>query len=72
MIEYKEENKAYFTISVTDLHKAKEFYKDIFGFEVLWDYKIGGFSKEVGWAELALPFHAKILKSSIQCIFVTV
>ncbi|MCK4896628.1 MAG: VOC family protein, partial [Candidatus Heimdallarchaeota archaeon] len=57
MIEYKEENKAYFIMSVTDLPKAKDFYQDIFGFEVLWDYKIGGLSKEVGWAELALPFH---------------
>ena len=34
MIEYTEENKAYFILSVTDMEKAKEFYKDIFGFEV--------------------------------------
>ncbi len=56
MIEYKEENKAFFILSVTDLRKAKEFYKDIFGFEVLFDYKLAGLPEEIGWAELSLPF----------------
>ena len=56
MIEYKEENKAYFVLNVTDLRKAKEFYKDIFGFKVLFDYKIAGFPAEIGWVELSLPF----------------
>lgn len=54
MIEYKEENKAYFILSVTDIQKAKEFYKDIFGFEVIFDLKISG--KEIGWTEMSLPF----------------
>ena len=54
MIEYKEENKAYFILSVTDIQKAKEFYRDIFGFEVIFDLKISG--KEIGWAEMSLPF----------------
>ncbi len=57
MIEYKEETKAYFILSVTDLQSAKEFYKDIFGFEVLFDYKIAGLPEEIGWAELSLPFN---------------
>ena len=56
MIEYKEENKAHFILSVTDLRKAKEFYMDIFGFKVLFDYKIAGLPTEIGWAELSLPF----------------
>lgn len=56
MIEYKEENKGYLILSVTDLQKAKEFYMEIFGFEVIWDYKIGGHTEEIGWAELSLPF----------------
>ena len=56
MIEYKEVNKAYFILDVTDLRKAKEFYMDIFGFKVLYDYKIAGLPAEIGWAELSLPF----------------
>ena len=57
MIEYKKINQAYFILSVTDLQKAKDFYKDVFGFDVLYDYKIAGFPKEFGWAELSLPFN---------------
>jgi len=39
MIEYKKNHQAYFILNVTDLQKAKQFYADIFGFEVLFDYK---------------------------------
>ena len=55
MIEYKKYNQAYFILSVTDLQKAKDFYTDIFGFEVLFDYKEAGLPKEFGWLELSLP-----------------
>jgi len=43
-------------LDVTDLRKAKEFYMDIFGFKVLFDYKVAGLPAEIGWAELSLPF----------------
>lgn len=56
MIEYKKEHQAYFILSVTDLQKAKDFYADIFGFVVLFDYKKAGLPKEIGWVELSLPF----------------
>jgi len=42
MIEYKKNHQAYFILNVTDLQKAKQFYADIFGFEVLFDYKKAG------------------------------
>ena len=57
MIEYKKNHQAYFIMSVTDLQKAKDFYKDIFGFVVLYDYKKAGLAKEIGWTELSLPFN---------------
>ena len=57
MIEYKKDHQVYFILNVTDLQKAKKFYADIFGFEVLFDYKKAGLQKEFGWAELSLPFH---------------
>ena len=56
MIEYKKNHQAYFILNVTDLQKAKQFYADIFGFEVLFDYKKAGLPKEFGWMELSLPF----------------
>lgn len=56
MIEYREDNKAFFNLNVTDLRKAKEFYMDIFGFNILFDYKIASLPTEIGWAELSLPF----------------
>ncbi|MFQ5980664.1 MAG: VOC family protein [Candidatus Heimdallarchaeota archaeon] len=56
MIEFNEENKAYFILNVPDLPKAKEFYTDLFGWKVLWDYKIAGLPEDVGWAEISLPF----------------
>jgi len=83
MIEYKEEIKAYFILSVTDLQRAKEFYKDIFGFKVIFDYKIADLPSEIGWAELSLPFdgarlglnliqEGKVQQGSGQlCFFVT-
>ena len=56
MIEYKKDHQAYFILDVTDLQVAKDFYADIFGFEVLFDYKKAGLTKEFGWVELSLPF----------------
>lgn len=56
MIEYKNHHQAYFILSVTNLQEAKDFYTDIFGFEVLFDYKKAGLPKEFGWVELSLPF----------------
>lgn len=56
MIEYRKDHQAYFILSVTDLEKAKEFYTDIFGFNVLFDNKQAGLPKEFGWMELSLPF----------------
>ncbi|MHA2290132.1 MAG: VOC family protein [Promethearchaeota archaeon] len=40
----------YFQYSVKDIERAKNFYVETFGFEVVWD---GG--TEVGWCELNLP-----------------
>jgi predicted enzyme related to lactoylglutathione lyase len=40
----------YFQYSVKDIERAKTFYVETFGFEVVWD---GG--TEVGWCELNLP-----------------
>ncbi len=40
----------YFQYSVKDIERAKNFYVETFGFEVVWD---GG--SEVGWCELNLP-----------------
>jgi catechol 2,3-dioxygenase-like lactoylglutathione lyase family enzyme len=57
MIEYKKNHQAYFILDVTDLQVAKDFYADIFGFEVLFDHKKAGLIKEFGWVELSLPFH---------------
>ena len=56
MIEYKKNHQAYFILNVTDLQKAKDFYEDIFGFVVLFDYKKAGLPEEIGWVELSLPF----------------
>jgi catechol 2,3-dioxygenase-like lactoylglutathione lyase family enzyme len=56
MIEYKRNHQAYFIISVTDLQKAKEFYAEIFGFQVLFDHKKAGLQEDFGWVELSLPF----------------
>jgi catechol 2,3-dioxygenase-like lactoylglutathione lyase family enzyme len=55
MIEYKKYHQAYFILSVTDLQKAKDFYQDVFGLEVLFDYKKAGLPEEIGWVELSLP-----------------
>ena len=57
MIEYMKDHQAYFILDVTNLQVAKDFYADIFGFEVLFDYKKAGMKKEFGWVELSLPFH---------------
>jgi len=56
MIHYKKHHQAYFVINVTDLQKAKDFYADVFGFSVLFDYKKAGLPSEIGWVELSLPF----------------
>jgi catechol 2,3-dioxygenase-like lactoylglutathione lyase family enzyme len=55
MIEYNRHHQAYFILDVTDLQKAKDFYGDIFGFVVLFDYVKAGLPEEIGWAELSLP-----------------
>ena len=39
-----------FEIDVKDLDRAKKFYMEKFGFEILWD---GG--NEVGWCQMKLP-----------------
>ena len=57
MIEFVKDHQACFILDVTDLQIAKDFYADIFGFKVLFDYKIAGLIKEFGWVELSLPFH---------------
>ena len=56
MIEYQKNHQAYFILNVTDLQKAKDFYADVFGFQVLFDYKRAGLPEEIGWVELSLPF----------------
>jgi len=56
MIEYKKHHQAYFILDVTDLQKAKDFYEDIFGFVVLFDYLKADLPEEIGWVELSLPF----------------
>jgi catechol 2,3-dioxygenase-like lactoylglutathione lyase family enzyme len=43
-------------LDVTNLQEAKDFYEDIFGFVVLFDYLKAGLPEEVGWVELSLPF----------------
>ena len=48
-IEYKDANKVYFILRVTDLEKSKEFYKDIFGFNVLFEIP--------DYVELSLPIY---------------
>jgi len=65
MIEVKKHHQAYFILNVTDLQKAKDFYADIFGFEVLFDHKKAGLPKEFGWVELSLPFHGARLGLSL-------
>ncbi|MCG3216334.1 MAG: VOC family protein [Candidatus Heimdallarchaeota archaeon] len=42
--------RMYFQVSVMDLERAKNFYEDVFGFEISW-YE----SPEVGWCEFHLP-----------------
>jgi catechol 2,3-dioxygenase-like lactoylglutathione lyase family enzyme len=83
MIDYKKDHQAYFILNVTDLQKAKDFYADIFGFEVLFDYKKAGLTEEFGWVELSLPFHGarlglnliregRVMHGSCQlCFYVT-
>ncbi|MFX0012958.1 MAG: VOC family protein [Promethearchaeota archaeon] len=51
----------YFQYSVKDINRAKQFYNDIFGFEITWD---GG--SEVGWCELALPVKGAKLGLSLK------
>jgi predicted enzyme related to lactoylglutathione lyase len=40
----------YFQLPVTELERAKHFYEDVFGLEVIWYM-----SPDVGWCELKLP-----------------
>lgn len=47
VIDYRDSHQAYFTLRVTDMDKAIEFYKDIFGFKVLFNI--------TDWVELSLP-----------------
>jgi len=39
-----------FEYNVKDLNRSKQFYQDIFGFEMVWDG-----SDEIGWCQLKLP-----------------
>ena len=51
----------YFSYNTKDFKKSKEFYHDIFGFEITYD---GG--EEVGWCEFALPLKGARLGLSLQ------
>lgn len=48
-IPYKTD-QCYFSYNVKDYERAKKFYTEVLGLEVLWD---GG--AEVGWVEFGLP-----------------
>lgn len=52
VIRYKVNTQAYFHLRVTDLDKAVEFYRDVFGFEVLFEEEATG-----DLVELSLPCH---------------
>ncbi len=59
-IPYSKES-VYFQYAVKDFKRAKTFYSDVLGFEIMYD---GG--EEVGWAELKLPIEGARLGLNLQ------
>jgi predicted enzyme related to lactoylglutathione lyase len=47
--------RVYFQIKVSDLNRAKNFYNDVFDFEVAWFM-----DTDVGWCEMQLPNDARL------------
>lgn len=56
MFEYTDANKAYLSLQVSNLQRACDFYKGVFGFEVPFDHRKAGLPEGIGWVELSLPF----------------
>jgi predicted enzyme related to lactoylglutathione lyase len=59
-VPYSKES-VYFQYSVKDFNRAKAFYSDVLGFEIMYD---GG--EDVGWAELKLPIEGARLGLNLQ------